>query len=246
MTFVDRRRGSRRAGRSARAQFRARRRRVLRENWRDWLVIAAVGAGSVVAVVLVERDVIAFIFAGLAGSALTLCLFGWLIGGHVDSLPWIWGSIGERQTAEALAGLDNSWACEHDIPRQRGNWDHVLVGPPGVFLLDSKRLARRVVVGGDMLAAGRLSYAGAGFRAGAARLCDALEARVGRRPWVQPVVVIWGEFPQRRLEDNRVIYVHGSELLAWLGSRPGRLSAEDCRELGEAVRQIGEADAPAG
>ena len=71
-----------------------------------------------VAVVLVERDVVAFIFAGLAGSAVTLCLFGWLIGGHVDSLPWIWGSIGERQTAEALAGLDNSWACEHDIPRQ--------------------------------------------------------------------------------------------------------------------------------
>src|SRR2546421_235951 len=95
-----------------------------------------------------------------------------------------------------------------------------------------------------MLAAGRLSYAGAGFRAGAARLCDALEARVGRRPWVQPVVVIWGEFPQRRLEDNRVIYVHGSELLAWLGSRPGRLSAEDCRELGEAVVQRVGVEAP--
>jgi hypothetical protein len=168
----------------------------------------------------------------------TLCLVGWVIGGDVYSLPWMWGAVGERQTAEALNGLDGSWRCEHDIPRGRGNWDHVLVGPPGVFLLDSKRLTGTIVVGADGLASGRSSYRGREFKAAAANLCDALEGHAGRRQWVQPVVVVWGEFPQRRIERDGVVYVHGSELLAWLHSQPGRLSGNDCRELFAAVRQI--------
>jgi len=61
---------------------------------------------------------------------------------------------------------------------------------------------------------------------------------VRRREWVQPVVVVWAEFPQRRLERDGVAYIHGSELQSWLGSQPGRLSADHCRELFEAVRKI--------
>jgi hypothetical protein len=175
--------------------------------------------------------------AGVAGAVVMFGVVGWVIG-DVYSLPWMWGAIGERQTADALKGLDDSWRCEHDIQRPRGNWDHVLVGPPGIFLLDSKRLNGRAVVTGDGLASGRTSFGGGKFRAAAASLCDALESRVGCRRWVQQVVVVWGDFPQRRLERERVLYVHGSELLAWLHSQPGRLSADDCRELFEAVRRI--------
>jgi Nuclease-related domain len=228
----------RKAGRSAQAQFRARRRRALRENRRDWLITVALGAGCVAAAVLLGNRPAALIFAGLAGAVAMLCAFGWVIG-DVYSLPWMWGAIGERQTADALNALDDSWWCEHDIPRPRGNWDHVLVGPPGVFLLDSKRLNGRAVVTEGGLVSGRSSFSGGRFRAAAASLCNALEARAGRRQWIQPIVVVWGEFPQRRLEHDGVVYVHGSELLAWLRGQPGRLSADDCRTLFEAVCQIG-------
>jgi hypothetical protein len=204
---------------------------------RDWVVTIVLGAGCVTAAVLLEDRAAALIFAGIAGAFAMVCVVGWVIG-DVYSLPWMWGAIGERETANALNGLDDSWRCEHDIPWARGNWDHVLVGPPGVFLLDSKRLNGRAVVTGDRLASGRSSFSGGRFRAAAASLCDVLESRTGCRQWVQPVVVVWGEFPQRRLERDRVVYVHGSELLAWLGSQPGRLSADDCRELFEAVRRI--------
>src|SRR5438105_12650192 len=116
MTFVSRRRSNRRAGRSARNQFRAeRRRKILRENWRDSVLIVLFGAGCVVAAVLLGRGIAAFVFAGLAGSIMTLGLVVWIIGGDVHSLPWLWGSIGERQTAEALDGLDDSWRCEQDL-----------------------------------------------------------------------------------------------------------------------------------
>jgi Nuclease-related domain len=175
MTFVRRRGDSRMAGRSSRAQFRAARRKVLRENWRDWLLAPVFAAGCVVAAVLLHSRSAALIFAGLAGAMITLCLIGWLLGGDVYSLPWLWGAIGERQTAEALDGLDNSWRCEHDIPRARRNWDHVLVGSPGMFLLDSKRLNGRTAVTGDGLASGRFSYPAAGFRGAARHLHDALE-----------------------------------------------------------------------
>jgi hypothetical protein len=229
--------GSRRAGQSARAQFRAERRRVLRENMRGWLITVALGGGCIAGAVLLQDRAAALILAGLAGAVAMLCIFGWIVG-DVYSLPWMWGAVGEQQTAEALSALDNSWRCEHDIPAAQGNWDHVLVGPPGVFLLDSKRFSRQAVVTRDRLASGRTSYHGGRFRAAAARLCDALEAQVSRREWVQPVVVVWAEFPQRRLERDGVAYIHGSELQSWLGSQPGRLSADHCRELFEAVRKI--------
>jgi Nuclease-related domain len=240
MSFVGRRQNVRRPGSSSQARFRAARWKVLRENWRDWLLTAAFGAGSVAAALLLDSRPAALVFAGVAGATVTLGVVGWVVG-DVYSLPWMWGAVGERQTAEALSGLDGSWRCEHDIPRARGNWDHVLVGPPGVFLLDSKRLKRRAVVTGDGLSSGRFSYGGGGFRRAARDLHDSLEARVGRRTWVQAVVVVWGEFPQRRVERDKVMYVHGSELLPWLRSRPGRLSTDDCEELFEAVRQIGAA-----
>jgi Nuclease-related domain len=245
MTLIGRRRGSRRAGRSSIDQFRARRRKVLRESWRDWLLTVALAGGCVVAAVLFDSRPAALIFAGLAGSAVTVCLVGWIIGGDVYSLPWMWGAIGERQTAEALNGLDDSWTCEHDLPRRRGNWDHVLVGPPGVFLLDSKRLTSSAAVNGDTLVAGRSSYSGGGFRGPAASLHDVLAPRISRSLWVQAVVVIWGDFPQRRVEKDSVVYLHGSELLPWLRSQPGRLSANECDELVEAVREIRAAGTPA-
>jgi hypothetical protein len=243
MTLIGRRKGSRLAGRSALKKFRATRRQVLRENWRAWLLVILFVAGCVVAAVLLVHQAAGLIFAALAGMGIALALFGWLIGGNVTSLPWLWGAVGERQTAEALHGLDTSWRCEHDLPRKHGNWDHVLVGPPGVFLLDSKHPMARAAVNGDALVAGR-STPGSRFRGAAASLREALAPHVDRPLWVQAVVVIWGEFPQRRIEDDRVVYVHGSELLPWLRSQPGRLSAEECDDLVEAVRAIRAAGAP--
>jgi hypothetical protein len=37
---------------------------------------------------------------------------------------------------------------------------------------------------------------------------------------VQPVVVVWGDFRQRVVEDGGVAYVQGDELVEWLRSRP--------------------------
>ena len=133
------------AGTSAFAQFRAHRREEMRARWRDWAMLFVVIGVSVLAVTL-TTDVLQLVFAGVVGALITVAVVGWLVGGHARSLTWAWGAAGERDTAATLDALDETWACIHDVPRERGNWDHILVGPPGVLLLDTKLLTARLLV----------------------------------------------------------------------------------------------------
>ena len=217
-----------RAGSSALAKFRESRREEIRAHWRDWATLIAVIAGSVI-VVIVTTGAVQLIFAGLVGALVTIAAVGWLVGGHVRSLPWAWGAVGERDTAAVLEQLGEGWECVHDLPRERGNWDHVLVGPPGVLLLDTKVLTAPARVSDDALRAGRQVMPGGGFRGAAAGLADALGENGGGRPWVQPVVVIWGDFEQRIHEERGVVYASGEDLLDWLVTLPPKIQERDGR-----------------
>jgi hypothetical protein len=107
---------------------------------------------------------------------------------------------GEDATLHALAGLPASWQTFRDP--EGGGLEHVVVGPGGVFVLDSK-----------------LNVAFA-----ARRLRQELQQQTGLGLWVQGVVVVWGEADEGAAEDDRVAYVHGRNLVEWLTGRPGWLS----------------------
>ena len=68
---------------------------------------------------------------------------------------WDRGAAGERATAEVLALLPGaSWTVFHDVQwpgRRNANIDHVVVGAPGVFVIDSKNWSGRVVVQAGVL-----------------------------------------------------------------------------------------------
>lgn len=53
---------------------------------------------------------------------------------------WERGAEGERMTAAAMASLPADWVVVHDlhVPGSRANVDHVVVGPNGVWVVDSK------------------------------------------------------------------------------------------------------------
>ena len=97
--------------------------------WRDWVGLALIALGCL-AVIAFTNGTTELVFAALFGAALMMALVGWIVG-DVHALPWLWGSIGEQLTEEVLGGLDGQWICEHDLPAERGNFDHVLVGAPG-------------------------------------------------------------------------------------------------------------------
>jgi integrative and conjugative element protein (TIGR02256 family) len=54
---------------------------------------------------------------------------------------WQAGAEGERKTARALRRLERKgWTLRHDVQRRYGNYDHIAVGPSGVYLLETKKL----------------------------------------------------------------------------------------------------------
>src|SRR3954454_21782555 len=108
-----------------------------RAEWRDWLIGVGLRVAAVAATWWFD-GFLELVFAGLVGAFATILVVAWMLGLDVHSLPWFWGHLGERWTGEELERLGDEWLIAHDIPREHGNWDHVVVGPPGVFLLDSK------------------------------------------------------------------------------------------------------------
>jgi hypothetical protein len=138
----------------------------------------------------------------------------------------MWGATGERQTASQLARLSDTWRVVHDVPDGRGNWDHIAIGPGGVFAIDSKWFSREARVADDVLSSGRIRERGVAHRGRAVRLKEALERETGSAPWVQAVVAVWGDFPQGVAEENKVVYLDAARLVDWLQARPSFLTAE--------------------
>jgi hypothetical protein len=228
-------RNENRAGESARREWQARRRRTLRRDWRTWGALVSFLVAMPVGVAF-THGAWQLVFAALFGGTLVLLLVGWEIGGDAHSLSWLWGRVGEQQTEDALKALDRRWQVIHDVPRERGNWDHVVVGPAGIFLLETKAYRARAVVKDDRLYLGRTAINGGALRFSAKSLSGALQNSTS--PWVQPVVVIWGDFPQDRHEDTGVIYLTGRSLAAWLGQQPEKLASSRVNELATAVEQL--------
>jgi hypothetical protein len=67
---------------------------------------------------------------------------------------WEQGADGEAATAAVLDALPAGWFAYHDLRwpgRRLANIDHVVIGPPGVFVIDSKAWTGRVEVREDVL-----------------------------------------------------------------------------------------------
>jgi hypothetical protein len=167
-----------------------------------------------------------------------MAMVGWTIAFDVHALTWLWGSLGEEQTAAELVKLGPEWFTRHDVARTYGNWDHISVGPAGIFMIDTKRLNGRVVVKDDGLSSGRLRCTGGSFRGSSVALRNELLEGNGPCPWVQAVVAVWGHFPERAREDTNVAYVAGEHLVEWLKSRPPTLDDTWVSSLSEAIRNL--------
>lgn len=165
---------------------------------------------------------------------------------------WHEGAEGERKTEKALAPLIRSgWSIVHDVQARYGNYDHIAVGPAGIFLLETKNLGgivelrdgvphlrRRLDPDADM----RLDRIRPRALAAAANLKEDIQRRTGQRTWVQAVVVLWSDFPEGLVDDGRCIFVHGPRLHALIHGRPNRLNPQDVEKIATAIADIAESD----
>jgi Nuclease-related domain len=86
---------------------------------------------------------------GLVLGVLAAMAAGWMLRFQPspDAVAWRRGAAGERRTARLLAGLERQgWAVLHDLalPGSRANIDHLVIGPGGVFVIDSKPFRGRL------------------------------------------------------------------------------------------------------
>ncbi len=76
---------------------------------------------------------------------------------HAEALNWAKGAEGERITAQRLAALPAQYVVFHDlhVPGSAANVDHLVVGPTGVFMVDSKAYSGEFTDGSGTLWNGR-------------------------------------------------------------------------------------------
>jgi ElaB/YqjD/DUF883 family membrane-anchored ribosome-binding protein len=136
-----------RPGGSAQAQWR----RMRAAEWAAWIrtlpwrVAATLGIGAAAGVLgslLAHR-------LGLVFGALAALVAGWAFWFRPspEAVAWRRGAAGERGTARLLAPLErHGWAILHDlaVPGSRANIDHLVIGPGGVFVIDSKQYRGRL------------------------------------------------------------------------------------------------------
>jgi Nuclease-related domain len=115
------------------------------DKLRRRLLLIVLGALAVV--------VAAFLFLGGHRSTLIFVGLGALVViGLATKLiepvaeRWERGARGERKVGAVLDGLGPRWHALHDIYLGRGNIDHVLVGPAGVFTVETKSHPGRIAV----------------------------------------------------------------------------------------------------
>lgn len=117
------------------------------------------------------------------------------------------GIEGEMATAQLLTPLlAKGWKLFHDIPGQRGNIDHVLVGPGGVFAIETKFRSKPLSVKGLEGATARYDGQAIHFpnsketlplqqaAAVSKELATTLSGKLGEPVSVSPVVALPGWF----------------------------------------------------
>jgi len=110
--------------------------------WRVAVILGVGAAGGVFGSLPAPR-------LGLVLGTLAAIAAGWGLRFRPspDASAWRRGAAGERRTARLLGQLERyGWAVLHDlaVPGSHANIDHLVIGPGGVFVIDSKQYRGRL------------------------------------------------------------------------------------------------------
>jgi hypothetical protein len=211
------------AGASSQAEY-ERRRAQHRERMRQRrpLVLAITAIGVIAGIAFMGSQPAVgwvLIFAAVISAANVL----FVTPSHVTA--WATGADGETRTARFLEPLSaEGFRVLHDrrIPGSRANIDHIVIGPPGVFVVETKSFGGQLKVrGNETYVAGRRKTA---MLEEAKR--EALAVQVALAPELEalgiPVVPI--------------ICVHRASL-PWFGARAGGVRIVSGKDLAKRLRE---------
>lgn len=217
-----------RAGRSAAegyaiARGAARRRRVVQ--------LGALGIGALCVIV---GPSLSWQVAGVAA----VLLVTWRARPVADSARWLRGAAGEVATAVLLEGLPaRRWVVLHDraIPGSAANLDHVVIGPSGVWVVDSKAFRAPLRAGWRSVRAGEHRVDTRPAVWAASVVADRLDVDV------RPLLAVHGEgLPRRGRRVGGVPVLPAGSVVGRLRRRRGsaRLRRADVAALGAECDRI--------
>jgi hypothetical protein len=151
-----------------------------------------------------------------------------------STTAWRTGALGEERTGELLEPLEGEgFRLLHDrlMPGSWANIDHIVVGPPGVFIVETKNYERK-------LSRGQMER----FAAQAKREAAAVEAVVAP-VLVTPLVCVYrADLGWFKVEVDGVRIVSPRELVSTLRKGPAHLTPDEVTGL---ANQIGRELKPA-
>jgi hypothetical protein len=106
---------------------------------------------AVFGVLLIVIGIYELLLINLWGSAFVFVGIFAAILGYGNGRNWIVGAHGESIVSKQLQRLPESYYIFNDVtpPRNRGNIDHVVVGPTGIFVIETKNYSTHYIVKGD-------------------------------------------------------------------------------------------------
>jgi hypothetical protein len=164
-----------------------------------------------------------------------------VLGVHTDERAYRVGADGEEEVAWRMRKLDDGWHLLHSVPvgEEDSDIDHVVIGPPGVFTLNTKNHSRKKVWVAEkafMVSGQKTNYL-RNSRYEAARASKLLTAACGFDVQVEPIIVVIAAELTIKAQPADVHVVARKRIGKWLERRPATLSPEAVEAIYEMARR---------
>lgn len=164
-----------------------------------------------------------------------------VLGVHTDERAWRHGAAGEEEVARQLDKLEPRWRVIHSVPVGSNDTDidHVVIGPPGVFTLNTKNhLGKRVTVYEHTIyVSGVKQPYLSKSRAEGRRGSRILSSACGFDVVVNPVVVIMASELLFKGSPKQVDVVGRRKVAEWLDRHTTQLSPDRIESIYSAARR---------
>jgi hypothetical protein len=202
--------------------------------WRAAATLAIAVGGGVLGRLLAPRlSLLVGVLAAIAAG------WGLRFRPSPDAIAWRRGATGEQRTARLLSPLEqHGWVVLHDLalPGSRANLDHLVIGPGGVFVVDSKHYRGRL----QLDPSGRLwhgRYPLTAVLRAVSFEADRAAQVLADPQVVVPIVAVHGaQVPRGKVVTHGVPVVSARRLPSMLRALPGVLGPERVADLAERAR----------
>ncbi|WP_273000884.1 nuclease-related domain-containing protein [Hydrogenibacillus schlegelii] len=152
------------------------------------------------------------------------------------------GARGEERVETILSTLPDTYDVFHDLPCPVGNIDHIVVGPTGIFVIETKSHRGEITVSSD----GSLLRDGRPLEKNVVSqvwrqtmwLKEILESRLGHSVFIHPFLVFVNGFVQVYRPVQGVTVLPGKWLAETITKKPSRLTEQQVSEIKQSLRAL--------